>query len=403
MSLKVKELKEKQARVWEQQKEITDAAFKDGKRNLTTEEEKKWNDLDSDFESMARQIEIQEKTAARDAKMSTPLEVSKGGGSISMREALQEMVKKNGRGLSDEVREVLYAGMPKELRAQTTQTDSSGGYLIPTSLANEIIKSLQEYGGIRGIAKVITTTSGNDLQYPTAAVQGGAAWIGENTQVSPNNAAFGQKTIAAFKATSGVFLIPTELLEDSQFDIAAFIRDAAAESMGRLENAAFVDGDGSSKPTGFVRQATVAQNTASKTAITTDELIDLMHSVNPAYRKQGCHFVFNDTTLKMIRKLKDDNELYIWQMGDISKNVPATLLGNPYIVEQDMPSFGAGLKPIAFGNFQRFLIRDVAGMRMLNLVERYADYDQLGIIAFHRTDCELLDTAAVKVLRNPTT
>lgn len=401
---KIKELKEKQARVWEQQKAITDAAHAEGKRNLTTDEETKWNGFDSEFETIQKQIEIEAKTQAREAQMSKPVGGAKEGEGISKREAIAELILKNGK-VSDEVREVLYAGMSKEMRAQTTQTPATGGYLIPTDLANEIVKSLSDYGGIRGIARVITTSGGNDLDYPTSSEAGTAgAWIGENTQVDPATSTFGTKQIKSYKATSNVFQIPRELIEDSVFDINAFIREAAAERIGRTENAAYVNGDGSNKPTGFVRDAAIGLNSASKTAITTDELMDLLHSVNPAYRKLGCDWVFNDTTFKMIRKLKDDNDgLYIWQMGDIKTNAPSTLLGHTYTVEQDMPSFGAGLKPIAFGHFKKFIIRDVAGMRMMNLIERYADYDQIGVIAFHRTDCKLVDTAAVKVMRNPVT
>lgn len=403
---KIKEKKEKLRRVWEQQKEITDKAHAE-KRSLTPEEEKRWNDFDADFEKLDAEIKREEKEQKREAEFSKPVETIEGKESkISKREALQELIKKGGKDLSEEVREVLYSDLSAEARAQATSPDSAGGYLIPTELANEIIKSLKDYGGIRSIARVVPTASGNGINWPTLNdTANTGSWIGENTQASGSNLTLGQKSIAAFKATSGVFLIPTELLEDSVFDIQGFIREAAAERIGRLENAAFVNGDGSSKPEGFLRQATAAGNLAAKNAITTDEIINLVHSIDPAYRRLGCHFVFNDTTFKVIRKLKDDNDLYIWQMGDIRTGAPSTLLGHQYIVEQDMPSLdGTGdVKPIAFGNFQKFLIRDVSSLRMKNLVERYADYDQIGVIAFHRTDCELLDTAAVKYLRTPTT
>ena len=314
---KIKEKKEKLRRVWEQQKEITDKAHAE-KRSLTPEEEKRWNDFDKDFLSLESEIKRDEVEAKREAEFSKPVETIEGKESkISKREALSDLIRKNGKNLSEEVREVLYGDMPKEMRAQTTQTDSTGGYLIPVELANEIIKSLKDYGGIRSISRVVTTGMGNDVNYPTNDdTSNTGSWIGENTQVSGSTVTFGQKTLRAYKATSGVFLIPTELLQDSQFDIAAFIRDAAAERIGRLENAAFVNGDGSSKPQGFLRDATTAGNLASKSAITTDEIINIQHAIDPAYRRLGCHWVFNDTTFKVIRKLKDQENRYIWQMGD---------------------------------------------------------------------------------------
>jgi HK97 family phage major capsid protein len=228
------------------------------------------------------------------------------------------------------------------------------------------------------------------------------ALIAENTQVALAEISFGTKNLEAYKYTSGVVLVASELLQDSAVDVEAVVRNAMAERVARIGNKHATVGDGASKPHGVVTAAGAGATAASATAITFDDLIELEHSVDPAYRTDpSCRFMFDDATLKAIRKLKDGQNNYIWQPADARAGSPPTILNYPYSVNQAMASIGTGNRSVVFGAFNRYVVRMVNEFSIRRLVERYADYDQTGFIGFTRLDGELLDANAVKALIHP--
>ena len=130
-----------------------------------------------------------------------------------------------------------------------------------------------------------------------------------------------------------------------------------------------------------------------------DEIIDLFHSVDPAYRASpSCRFMFNDSTLSAIRKLKDGDGNYLWQAADGRAGEPAAILGRGYVINQAMDSIATAKKTVLFGDMNKYVVRRVRDFTLLRLAERYAEYYQVGFLAFNRLDGELLDTAAVKHL-----
>lgn len=292
----------------------------------------------------------------------------------------------------------------RELRAgpQATAPGADGGYLVPQGFMAELVKSLKAWGPMLdpGVTRFLNTATGNTIPWPTMDdTSNTGALIAENTQVSLAEMAFGTKTLEAYKYTSGVVLVSSELLQDAVLDVEAIVRDAMAERIARIVNTHLTTGDGSSKPHGIIAAAGAGNTAASATAISFDDLIELYHSVDPAYRADpSCRFMFNDGTLKSLRKLKDGEGEYIWQPADAASQQPATILGQPYSVNQAMATIATGAKTVAFGAFNRYVVRRVNEFAIRRLVERYADYDQTGFIGFTRFDGELLDTAAVKVL-----
>ena len=141
--------------------------------------------------------------------------------------------------------------------------------------------------------------------------------------------------------------------------------------------------------------------TAVNTAITYPELLDLKHSVDPAYRQNGMgSWAFNDNTLKYLKGLLDSEGRPLW-LPSIAGATPATLDGDTYVVDQAFPSIGASAEPMAYGDMSEYYIRMVKGFTMIRLVERYAEYHQVGFIAHLRTDSNLMDVAAVKKLDMP--
>lgn len=292
----------------------------------------------------------------------------------------------------------------RDMRAQAVGTDSKGGYLVPEGFMAELVKSLKAWGPMLdpGITRVLTTTAGNSIPWPTMDdTSNEGALIGENTQVTESELAFGTKTLDAYKYTSGVVLVSAELLQDSAIDVEGTVRAAMGERIGRIGNRHLTVGTGSNQPNGIVTAATAVTGVAAAAAITFDNLIDLFHAVDPAYRDDpSARWMFNDGTLKALRKIKDAEDRYVWQPADVRTGAPATILEKPYSINQAVAAIGASNKSVVFGAFNRYVVRMVREFAIRRLVERYADYDQTGFIGFTRLDGELLDAAAVKTLQH---
>lgn len=369
----------------------------------------------ADYDSLEARAVRQEKLDAREAELNAADDRRPTGENRSVKpkaderpeaelhaDALRSFIRFGKEGMTPEQRKILERNKVED-RAQSVGTNTAGGYLVPGIFQEELIKSLKAWGPMLdpGVTRMLRTATGAAITFPTMNDTGNVgALIAENAQVSTSEIAFGTKTIDAFKYTSGVTLISDELLQDAVIDIEQIVRDAMAERIGRIANTHLTTGDGASKPNGIVTAAT-AVNAADDVTITFDDLIELEHSVDPAYRNDpSCKWMFNDTTLKVLRKLKDLEGNYIWQPADVKGGAPATILNYSYAVNQAMASIAASAKPIAFGAMNKYLVRVVNEFAMKRLVERYADYGQVGFIGFARLDGELLDAGAVKVLQN---
>lgn len=292
----------------------------------------------------------------------------------------------------------------REIRAQGVGTDAKGGFLVPEGFMAGLVTSLKAWGPMLdpGITRRLDTATGNSIPWPTMDdTSNKGALIAENTQVTPTDITFSSKTLGAYKYTSGVVLVSSELLQDSALDLEAIVRAAMAERIGRIGNEHLTVGDGNGKPNGIVTASgSVAAATAA--AVTFDDFIELQHGVDPAYRDDpSARYMFNDKTLKATRKLKDGEGRYIWQPADVKSGLPSTILDKPFSVNQDMADIGASAKSVTFGAMNRYVVRMVKEFAIRRLVERYADYDQTGFIGFTRFDGELLDAGAVKSLAHP--
>jgi HK97 family phage major capsid protein len=305
------------------------------------------------------------------------------------------------------------------MAATQTTTTTGGGYTIPRGFQRELEKALLEYGGMWEAGRMIKTNSGNVVDWPTTNDTSNKAYlISESTDAATSAAAvvFGTQPLEAYKYTSGLVQVPRELVEDSAFDILSEIRAMLVERIWRGTNEAFTDADGSSKPLGVIAAgaSAYALSTAADGAVTADEILDLQHSVDPAYRKNAkSGFMFHDSVLKYLKKLShgtsDDRPLWLPSMRD---GEPSTLYGQRYFINQDFPEFiGAGTaaddnkKIIAFGDFSKYIIRVVNDMRIVRLDERYAELDQVAFVVFFRVDGTLLNagTNPIKHIRVSTT
>ncbi|WAX93189.1 phage major capsid protein [Aminobacter sp. NyZ550] len=327
---------------------------------------------------------------------------------LDYKEVFAKAVRFGASSLAAEERSVLMTGradVPTELRAQSVGTDAAGGYTVPEGFSGEIDKAMKAWGPMwdADIVRELNTATGNDLPWPTVddTSQTGSLKA-ENAGVTDDgtgDVVFGQAMFNAYVYSTKMVRIPIELLQDSAFDMEALLNDLYGERLGRTANSVLTTGDGANKPKGIVVAAGAGKTAASATALASDELIDLLHSVDPAYRASPkCRWQFNDTTLASIRKLKDGQGNYLWQMGDVRTGEPDRLLAHPYSVNQAMANIGASARPIIFGDHSRYVVRKVRGFTVITLRERYAENFQVGMVGFKRFDGDLLNSQAVKAL-----
>lgn len=291
--------------------------------------------------------------------------------------------------------------MRREMRVGLdVATSGAGQETIPTGFLAELDRKMLAFNGPRQVARVIRTASGNSLPMPkvddtsnTGALLAEATTIG--TSVDPT---FSAVTLGAYKFSSKAVLISQELIEDSAFSMASEISSIIGERLGRIQASYNTTGTGSSQPEGVAYAATNGVTAASATAFTPDELVDLMHSVDPAYRAGAAGWMMNDAVVKYLRKFKDSDGQYMWQPG-MQAGVADRLMGYPIVLNQNMDSaFTTGKKLVLFGDFSKFVIRDVASVRFYRLDERYRDLDQTAFVALLRMDSKILQGAAFKRL-----
>ena len=225
----------------------------------------------------------------------------------------------------------------------------------------------------------------------------------EEGEIPASDNTFAQITLGAYKLAT-LIKVSQELLNDSIFPLESYIANEFARRIGAKEEEAFFVGDGVKKPTGIFAAtggAQVGKTTASATAVTLDEILDLYYSLRSPYRTKAV-FVTNDTTIKAIRKLKDDNGQYLWQPA-ISASTPDTILGRPIYTSAYVPAIAANAKTVAFGDFSYYWIADRQGRTFQRLNELYAATGQVGFIATQRVDGKLILPEAVQVLQQAAT
>ena len=323
------------------------------------------------------------------------------GFKVDYRQAFYTMIANGGLdGLDSEVRNVLRGA---EVRAQTAGTTTAGGYTVPTELASFIEKAMIATGPMydSSLFTVINTTGGNTFNIPTvddtsvsavAHTEGGTVTDDGGADVT-----FGQKTLGAYAFNTEWVRWSTELANDSILNVESLLGELLGERLGRIANSKLTTGSGSSDVEGIVTNSAAGKTAAAVAAVTADEIIDLLHSVDPAYRSSpSTAIMMNDSTLAAVRKLKDGSGNYLWQMGNYQAGVPQNILGYNVVVNQAMDSLAAAKKVMLFGDMSKFYVRKVGGPSLFVARERYApDYAILGYLRF---DGVLTNTAAIKHL-----
>jgi HK97 family phage major capsid protein len=291
-----------------------------------------------------------------------------------------------------------------EFRTLVKGTAGAGGNLIPTSFVRELYDYLEVYSGMRRTnATIITTTSGENLEFPRVNSGGTAAGVAEGGTIAPVDPTFGKMTLGAFKFGQ-LLQYSTELAQDSGVDLLGFAARDFGRALGRVTDNKYVLGAGSTEPTGLMAVIGTGHTggTGQAGVPTFDDLITLLYSVNEEYRANGAHWLMRDATAGAIRKLKDNDGQYLWQPSQ-QVGSPDRLLGFPVVTDPNVAATGSNALSVAFGDFSAFYIRDVGQVR----VERSDDFafntDLVTWRALLRTDSNLIDlTGAVKAYKGGT-
>ncbi len=391
---KINELRAERAKTWEAAKNFLDT-HRNEKGILSAEDTATYEKMEAEIVDLGHEIERQERADAMERELSAPANTP-----ITEKPESTIMDRKTGRA-SDEYKKNFWNAMRTKtpdrvlLNSLVIGTDSEGGYLVPDEFERTLVDGLQENNIFRGLAHVIQTTSG-DRKIPVVASHGSASWVDEEGAYQESDDAFSQVTIGAYKLGT-MIKVSEELLNDSVFDIQSYLASEFARRIGNAEEEAFINGNGTSKPTGVLNTAEVGVTAAGATAITADEIIDLFHSLSVPYRGKAV-WLLNDTTVQYLRKLKDGNGQYLWQPGLVA-GAPDTILGRPVKVSRYMPAIGAGNKTIAFGDFNYYWIADRQGRSFRRLDELFAVNGQVGFRGSERVDGKLILPEAVKVLK----
>lgn len=317
-----------------------------------------------------------------------------------------------------------------ELRAAGESTNSAGGYLVPPGWWQRLQVALKAYGGTAKDFAFLETDTGQPMQWATVDPTGiAAAIISENTQVSPQDYTFGQGTLGAYMYTSGVQLVSFQLAQDSAFDIDKFIQARVAESLGRGLARDAIGGTGTAQPLGVItalnswsgssggkysltaasKVNVLGPGTGSSTTgsnqvteliagtLAPATFLQVLKSVDPAYRALGAKWYMNDSTLQATRGIVNGfGDPYY---SEIQNDVAPTLYGYPVVVDNNILSLTASTPSgVLFGHMESAMVlRMVKGAGLMRLEERYADYLQVGFIGHQRLDVRSNDLRAAVV------
>ena len=385
------EMREKRAKLWATMEGFLDTHRTD-KGVLSADDDATYTNLEKDLNDLTNEIRRMERRDAIEAELSKPV------GTPITAKPQGAPVEKMGRA-SDAYREdfgLALRGRPLVHNVLSVGVDADGGYLVPEEFEKQIVDGLKEANVVRTLAKTITTQA--ERKIPVAVGHSVAQWTEENAAYTESNPTFGQKQIDAYKLTD-LIRVSTELLQDSAFALEPYIREEFVRAFGVAEEEAFCVGNGTKQPTGIftANGGEVGVTAAGATAITVDELISLIYSLKSPYRRNA-KFFMHDSTVALIRKLKDNNGAYLWQPS-VQAGEPDRLLGYPLYTSPYVPQVKAGALAVAFGDFKNYWIADRAGRTVQRLNELYAGNGQVGFIATERVDGKVILPEGIKLLK----
>lgn len=384
----IQELMEKRAKVWETAKNFVDT-HENENGVLSAEDNAAYERMEAEIEDLTKAIDRHRKAEQREKELSQPVNQPLTGKPYSGKQE----EPKTGRA-SDEYRRAMLNAMRSNFRQVSNilqeGVDADGGYLVPEEYDRRLIDVLDEENIMRGLATMITTSGQHKINI--AATKPAAAWIEEGGALTFGDATFDQKYLDAFKLHVAI-KVTEELLYDSAFNLENYIITQFGSALANAEEDAFLNGNGTGKPTGIFDAVGGGHLLGTLTAaIKSDDVLDLVYGLKRPYRKKAS-FIMNDGTLASLRKLKDNNGAYIWQPS-YQAGEPDRVLG--YAVHT---SAYAPKDAISFGDYSYYNIGDRGTRSFKQLNELFAGNGMIGFVAKERVDGKLLLPEAVQIMK----
>ncbi|MFS9121520.1 phage major capsid protein [Streptococcus anginosus] len=383
---KILEMIEKRNKAWEGAK-----AFLDSKRDkdglISEEDAKAYDEMEKKVHNYSLEIERLQKIEEMDKELSKPM----SDAIVTKPMKVDERQEKKGRA-RDEYKESMLTALRTNFKKVNDilqeGVDADGGYLVPEEYDSRLIETLEEENIMRGLATVITTSGQHKINI--AMSDPAAAWIEEGGALNFGDSKFAQVLLDAHKLHVAV-KITEELLYDNAFKLENHILEAFGKALANAEEDAFLNGDGTGKPTGIFNKKEGGTFLKEVTGIKSDDLIDLIHALKRPYRKKAA-FIMNDKTISLVRKLKDNNGAYIWQPS-YQEGEPNKVLGYPVYTSAFAPE-----NAIAFGDYSYYNIGDRGTRSFKELTELFAGNGMIGFVAKERVDGKLVLKEAVQIL-----
>ena len=389
---KILEMRDKRAKLWNDAKAFLDS-HTDGDGKLSAEDAAAYEKMEADVVEMKKAIDRLERQAAIDRELDKPT-------SKPIVNEPQKAKPMGGFRATDEYKQDMLTAMRTRFRdiSNVLQegNDQQGGYLVPVEYDKRLVDVLNEENIMRSLATKITTSGEHKINI--AATKPAAAWIEEGGALSFGDATFDQIMMDAYKLHVAI-KVTEELLYDAAFNLEGYIIDNFGKALANAEEDAFLNGDGKGKPMGIfdTKQGGQYGTTTSAASISADDIINLVYNLKRPYRKNAA-FITNDKTLAALRKLKDNNGVYLWQPA-LTAGEPDRLFGYAIHTSQFAPEATAGKAAMAFGDFSYYNIGDRGSRSMQELKELFAGNGMVGYVMKERVDGRLILPEAVQILK----
>ena len=383
---RILDLMEKRKEAWEGAKAFVESK-KDKDGILSAEDAQTYDEMEAKVKAYSAEIGRLQEMEEMDKELSKPMT----NAIVTRPMKMDEKPEKKGRARDEYKNAMLNALRSNFKRVEDILqegVDADGGYLVPEEYDSRLIETLKEENIMRSLATTISTSGQHKIN--VAATDPAAAWIDEGGALNFGDSKFAQVLLDAHKLHVAI-KVTEELLYDSAFNLESYILSSFGQALANAEEDAFLNGDGTGKPTGIFHKTNGGTFLKDIPAIKSDDMIDLIHSLKRPYRKNAS-FIMNDKTVSSIRKLKDNNGAYIWQPS-YQQNEPDRILGYPVYTSAFAPE-----NAIAFGDYRYYNIGDRGTRSFKELTELFAGNGMIGFVAKERVDGKLVLKEAVQIL-----
>jgi HK97 family phage major capsid protein len=387
----IKQQHEARQKSWHEAKELLDNAASE-KRDLTAEENEKYNRISADLDSRAKVIETLKADADREVRAVEAMR----GMENQARPVVESVQEKND---ADAIRALARGEIRSFNFEKRDITKGSTGSPVPTSFYDQVILLARTVGPMLETSTILNTASGENLQIPSLSTYSVGTVTTEGNAIGESDPVFNSfRTLGAYKY-SFLTQVSRELVEDAGIDILSFLAVQTGNALGFAINEGLTTGTGTVQPNGIVTRAGSAV-TGTSLNPTADNLIDLVYAVDTVGRRlPGTGFQMNSASIANVRKLKDGQGQYLFTPA-LSAEARDLLLGYPIFENPAMATAASAVKPVIFGNLPSYYVRSVGGIKLDRSDDFAFNNDLITFRATARYDGDLIQTSHVKFFKS---